>query len=402
MDEITTKSEPNHTVEGSCSSSLSTPEPEGEVVVQDPVQRQKRKGGRKPIYATSEERKQRNRQAQAAFRERRTEYIKQLETTIKHNEEALHSLQQSHRNAADECLMLRYKNSLLERILLEKGVDVQAELRLRGGSPNLPPNRLPTSQPSHSPSLAQTSPGPATHLPKLEPIPVSQVHREGGYIMHSPQLQTTPSSHVSSPVATKSTAFGLQGGISPTAADIQHQHQHQQQYKPHPYHRTQIPPQSGGFGPGLTSAATESIEPTPILPSRIPPTYYLSSFQKQYNQLGKSGHPDFYFLFCVSTPEHYFADTGCAEQEYDARSSSVDGPDPPEGSTAADYTSQQSLPRIQQRHNPISTSSDAEGMTASTSYIEQFDPMMDPDPFGLSASMHFPTPFTYGQGHGRQ
>ena len=73
------------------------------------------------IYATSEERKQRNRQAQAAFRERRTEYIKQLESTIKHHEETLQNLQQSHRSAADECLMLRYKNSLLERILLEKG-----------------------------------------------------------------------------------------------------------------------------------------------------------------------------------------------------------------------------------------------------------------------------------------
>lgn len=77
---------------------------------------------RPQIYATSEERKQRNRQAQAAFRERRTEYIKQLETTIKQHEDSLQSLQQSHRHAADECLMLRYKNSLLERILLEKGV----------------------------------------------------------------------------------------------------------------------------------------------------------------------------------------------------------------------------------------------------------------------------------------
>ena len=76
---------------------------------------------RRNIYATSEERKQRNRQAQAAFRERRTEYIKQLESTIKHHEETLQNLQNSHRNAADECLMLRYKNSLLERILLEKG-----------------------------------------------------------------------------------------------------------------------------------------------------------------------------------------------------------------------------------------------------------------------------------------
>jgi len=75
------------------------------------------------IYATSEERKQRNRQAQAAFRERRTEYIKQLEETIQIHEQNLHNLQTAHRNAADECLMLRYKNSLLERILLEKGMD---------------------------------------------------------------------------------------------------------------------------------------------------------------------------------------------------------------------------------------------------------------------------------------
>jgi hypothetical protein len=127
------------------SSTPSTPDADdglpaaGDQVSQEPAPAPKRKGGRKPvsrsrvitalasadgsvqIYATSEERKQRNRQAQAAFRERRTEYIKQLETTIQHHEETLKNLQQSHRAAADECLMLRYKNSLLERILLEKG-----------------------------------------------------------------------------------------------------------------------------------------------------------------------------------------------------------------------------------------------------------------------------------------
>jgi hypothetical protein len=78
------------------------------------------------IYATSEERKQRNRQAQAAFRERRTEYIKQLEETIRVHEQNLHNLQAAHRTAADECLMLRYKNSLLERILLEKGTAIRS------------------------------------------------------------------------------------------------------------------------------------------------------------------------------------------------------------------------------------------------------------------------------------
>ncbi|KAI5301773.1 hypothetical protein KEM56_001366 [Ascosphaera pollenicola] len=121
-DEMIPKSEPQQPGV-SYESSLSTPDPDGELLAGPdvPVPKPKRKGGRKPIYATSEERKQRNRQAQAAFRERRTEYIKQLESTIKQNEETLQTLHQSHRNAADECLMLRYKNSLLERILLEKG-----------------------------------------------------------------------------------------------------------------------------------------------------------------------------------------------------------------------------------------------------------------------------------------
>lgn len=65
-----------------------------------------------------------NRQEQAAARERRTEYIKQLEGTIKHHEETLQNLQNSHSNIMDERLMLRYNNSLFERILLERDIDV--------------------------------------------------------------------------------------------------------------------------------------------------------------------------------------------------------------------------------------------------------------------------------------
>lgn len=138
VEDLVTVPKTEHSDEGSFSET--SPEADEQSFIQENAQVQKRKGGRKPvgralnneqrwsltcctlqIYATSEERKQRNRQAQAAFRERRTEYIKQLETTIKHHEEKLQNLQQSHRSAADECLMLRYKNSLLERILVEKG-----------------------------------------------------------------------------------------------------------------------------------------------------------------------------------------------------------------------------------------------------------------------------------------
>ncbi|KAL2262177.1 hypothetical protein VTK26DRAFT_2251 [Humicola hyalothermophila] len=115
------KDPPKEDSEESMESSPEEVPPAAPPAQQTENQQPKRKGGRKPIYATSEERKQRNRQAQAAFRERRTEYIKQLEEAIRTHEQNLANLQAAHRHAADECLMLRYKNSLLERILLEKG-----------------------------------------------------------------------------------------------------------------------------------------------------------------------------------------------------------------------------------------------------------------------------------------
>ncbi|KAG6014194.1 hypothetical protein E4U43_006838 [Claviceps pusilla] len=178
------------------------------IPVQD-AQQPKRKGGRKPIYATSEERKQRNRQAQAAFRERRTEYIKQLEETIRVHESNLHNLQSAHRNAADECLMLRYKNSLLERILLEKGIDVQAELQAKGDSPSLGPAHVPQNivQP---PTIQRPIMNRQHHnrksnssiAPKLDLVGSSlQAHKSAT----SPKNRPTPSSHADSPTQTRST-----------------------------------------------------------------------------------------------------------------------------------------------------------------------------------------------------
>ncbi|PGH18131.1 hypothetical protein AJ79_00759 [Helicocarpus griseus UAMH5409] len=307
MEEVIPKSEPNP--EGSCSSSVSTPEPDGETVIQDAAQRQKRKGGRKPIYATSEERKQRNRQAQAAFRERRTEYIKQLETTIKHNEETLQSLQQSHRSAADECLMLRYKNSLLERILLEKGIDVQAELRLKSGSPNPPPAK-PARQP-----ISQNSPLSRTAInrqsvnrhkvampQKLDQSNISQAHREDSYTMRSPQLQPTPTSHVSSPSTAKSPGFVMQAGMSPPTTEVQPHQQHNN----HQLHQRPPPPIlpqpvsycSNNVHRPVSLPPSEPMEPTTaahpnvssshgVNASRMSSSYYLSPFQKHYDQLGK-------------------------------------------------------------------------------------------------------------------
>ncbi|OJD15913.1 hypothetical protein ACJ73_08932 [Blastomyces percursus] len=409
MEEVIPKSEPNP--EGSSSSSVSTPEPDGETVIQDAAQRQKRKGGRKPIYATSEERKQRNRQAQAAFRERRTEYIKQLETTIKHNEETLQSLQQSHRSAADECLMLRYKNSLLERILLEKGIDVQAELRMKSGSPNMPPAK-PARQP-----ISQNSPLSRTAInrqsvnrhkvgmpQKLDHSNISQAHREDSYTMRSPQLHPTPISHVSSPSTAKSPGFSLQGGMSPPGTEIQPQ---QQQNIPQ-LHQHQRPPllsPIGGYnsnGNGTNGHHTISVPPSdPATPTT-------------------TAHPH--------TPSGNVVSANQIEQEYDAQADMLDDeqPDPDDPGEAASYTpdyheprarsaqaqsqtqTQLSEQRIAAAATQVATttvdtphSEETETFIRGDSFFDQFDPMLDADPFGLTASMHFQTPFSYTQSHAR-
>ena len=149
----------------------------------------------------------------AAFRERRTEYIKHLELTIKHHEEQLSSLQQSSRNAAEEVLMLRYKTSLLERILLEKGIDVQSELRaFSQGEPSTPsasisPISIPQQQqqqrqPHHNIRQQQISRQSISNAPKRGSV--SQQSTEAIYIKTSPTMQPTPVSRAPSPHANTS------------------------------------------------------------------------------------------------------------------------------------------------------------------------------------------------------
>lgn len=255
-------------------------EPEPSIPENQPA---KRKGGRKPIYATSEERKQRNRQAQAAFRERRTEYIKQLEETIKAHESNLASLQAAHRSAADECLMLRYKNSLLERILLEKGIDVQAELHAKTGSPNLGPTHMPQN-------MVQPPPMPRAILnrhhharrsassiaPKLEPGVTSLPQPSGmQQSIASPKNRPTPPSHAASPT-NPTPPFGSQAAASPVPSE-------------HTNMRSAIPPQMKpqlAPMPGMAAAARQQMMQQHAGGPR-PTAFYPTSFQNHFQQLGK-------------------------------------------------------------------------------------------------------------------
>lgn len=73
--------------------------------------------------------------------------------------------------------MLRYKNSLLERILLEKGIDVTAELRAFAQYDDT--GRAPQSMPQAIPRQQQQQQQPIQH-PALRP-------------MHGPIIQKRPS-----------------------------------------------------------------------------------------------------------------------------------------------------------------------------------------------------------------
>ncbi|KAL2350977.1 bZIP transcription factor [Cryomyces antarcticus] len=420
--------------EGSTSSIASTPEPDAEAA-QDHSQPQKRKGGRKPmvaltkrgqIYATSEERKQRNRQAQAAFRERRTEYIKQLEATIKLHEDNLQNLQQSHRSAADECLMLRYKNSLLERVLLERGIDVQTELHARTGSPALVPTHMPPAAPApQSQPPAQRAIMNRHHqarrsgvglAPKLDVSrAMAQPQADAPYSSRSPPGHPTPSSHSSSPTAASTRSPGMvpQGGMTPPTSALMAQQQQQlrsqqqpprPQFQPHPpaQLRPSLPAtrQNSGSVPRHGSGVTG-------VTSGGPASYYPSPFENHMNQLGKLTRP------LLST-----------EQEYDAQADMLDDQDPSDHSAGPGavpfpphppYRRQQPPPhgpqRMQQhsaRHagprqavpqHSAGQAADGSGpvFSAMNQLFDPYDPMLDADPFGLSASMHFPTQFSYDQ-----
>ncbi|KAF4121128.1 bZIP transcription factor [Geosmithia morbida] len=358
-------------------SSLADVNPAAAAAAQD-GQQPKRKGGRKPIYATSEERKQRNRQAQAAFRERRTEYIKQLEDTIRVHESNLHNLQTAHRTAADECLMLRYKNSLLERILLEKGIDVQAELQAKTGSPSLGTTHMlqnlvqpPPIQRALINRHHQSRRSNSTLAPKSEPgNPLPPPH---SMAVASPKNRPTPPSHSNSPTNTAASAFSPAASDTPSmrgsvAGGLPRQQmhpmaqQHRQQQQQQQQQQQPPTPRGGRQQQPAPNPSGASFYPTP-------------AFQNHIEQL---------------------------EQEYDAQADMVDGADletpngsgqyPPFPNEGAPHMlsppSNGPAPHMPPQHEP------GHGQTSGQQYPSMsslMDQNIDWDPFGLSASMAFPS-----------
>ena len=218
--------------------------------------------------------------------------------------------------------MLRYKNSLLERILLEKGnlfssiskhrsvlskiigIDVQAELKTKEESTQAAIPSLSVALPTPAQRAVlnrhhQVQRGNSGNTPRLIQ---AQKSRSNTLSSQSPQLQPTPVSQTSSPTASRSPIYVMQGGMtSPhTTNRAQHQFQQQQLQQPlrqapyshsHTYPSITIPTSNPGvqnLQHGMTGATTEDGRESA---SSSRPSQWSSSYQTHMEQLGKLTRP---------------------------------------------------------------------------------------------------------------
>lgn len=220
--------------------------------------------------------------------------------------------------------MLRYKNSLLERILLEKGIDVQAELQMKTGSPVLGPGFMhSTTSMAQQPQLQRTTLQRAqarrsgqNFLPKLAP---GHSNTDLGFST-SPLAHPTPSSHASSPSQMSTRSPAMQpGGLTSPASAVLAQPQGQSypgyarssQPQPNPAffqaqqqasnasHRPQHRPTPSSTYPGSAGGISNMSAGAQVLPhpgssggsaSPSASNFYPSPFQKHFEQLGKLIH----------------------------------------------------------------------------------------------------------------
>ena len=98
------------------------------------------------------------------------------------------------------------------------------------------------------------------------------------------------------------------------------------------------------------------------------------------------------------------------EQEYDAQADMVDDYDGDEIETDNFIpnfrlpTSDPNTTTMSLQGQPLLAPSSHPDVSAGggTHAFDAYDPMLDADPFGLTASMHFPTPFGFDQAQGRR
>jgi hypothetical protein len=161
-----------------------------------------------------------------------------------------------------------------------------------------------------------------------------------------------------------------------------------------------VGPQNAGLGPALKGIQAAA-------GAGDAPAAYYPSFQNHIEQLGKLAQPPLWFA--GDSPVESGPNSVATEQEYDAQTDIVSDQDQPESAGPGPYPTPFALPPMmnpqqqqqqqqQQRQQPRTTQAGEHvpGFNSMTQQLlDPYDPMLDMDPFGLSASMHFPTQFTF-------
>ena len=225
--------------------------------------------------------------------------------------------------------------------------------------------------------------------------------------LQSPQLRPTPSA-VSSPTS-NSPRFSNPGVMTPPASETQAQHQRLQGPKGIPGNPALIT-NPGVFGnplgpKGLAGNTSGSGGGTPISAAHYPSpfqNYRNQNFRNHMDQLGQLS-----YLSRLASLQKAFWGRGLIlsiEQEYESQADMVEDQDPAE-SGPGPYP--EPFTNVQRQTNPQALNSNSQqvaglpitGTTQSFSSVAQlldpYDPMLDMDPFGLSASMQFPTQFSF-------
>jgi hypothetical protein len=95
----------------------------------------------------------------------------------------------------------------------------------------------------------------------------------------------------------------------------------------------------------------------------------------------------------VSTEQEYESQADMVDdQDQDTNEASGPGPYPAPFTQMPPNHTQHHGAHQQQMHQP---GDNGTGFSSMTQLLDPYDPMLDMDPFGLSASMHFPTQFTF-------
>lgn len=264
-------------------------------------------------------------------------------------------------------------------------------------------------------------------------VPMLNKHDATAFSASSPQGQPTPSSHASSPnaLSVRSPGSGTQSMMTPpsstimTSGQAQHFNRPAQPQPPRRSHYMMQNPQQRSAQMQYGGPTAGETPRTGGMMHGQGAAAYPSPFQKHGDGLGKSPHPFDQIELCRPRVDIF------ADQECDTTTTATTTPNQmidvdQVSNDSRHYQGAEMQPQDyhehypQQYHHPSEMPGQTQGgiqpdpkarprdrappqfeqnghHQQQQMNIDNFDPMFDADPFGLTASMHFPTTYSFDQ-----